>query len=750
MTIPANCETPHYAPGKFIDDRYLLEEFIGAGGMACVYKAMEVGNPHQYAIKFLKPEYHNQDYLIKFFEQEADNMTKLAHPNIVRFYRFVGHPDYSYIVMDYIEGYSLTEIIRSMYAQNRHIPLDEVMRIMVQVARALDTIHRERFVHRDIKPANVMISTAEDSKGKAFLGDLGIAGTFETEIVGAGTMAYMAPEQHKRGLVDHRADIYAFGILFFELIARQRPFDAEKNLDFDQNLIERKRQGLVPNITDFREGLPDELNSIMKKVLAPHPDLRYNSVLEFTRAVHDALKPQLSADLQDFNTINYLKIGASSGVSQPSVTVPNGTNPKTPSRLSTPATAMITLTIVALFFLFLQAVGNNSTTIPTPTLMLPTVNAVITEAASPTDTATNTPTTTLTFTLTPTITSSPTPTQTNTATATNTATHTATLAATDTPTATSSPTPTPTLTPTATATKTVTPSITPSPIIIQATPSPGYLLARDAAALITISENEPLIIPGDALPIYLQVGSVDAVIVEMTIANRDDIERYGILFAVQNEQNFYRFVIDTALSEWQIERVNIATASRQLVQSGSLEEIEDTLQLTLQNQTLSITQGADTITFTADETLNGQLALFAIGTKTATLTLDSLSIYLTIANAAAFVTASPTPASINLTTRLALDIQTLLETGSSATFTINCRLYRSVFEHIQTAYSSVTDASLLAFIADVENRGGSIYSRCLAEGTDVLNYAAGTGLQDYTTWERALQETLKNLAALNQ
>ena len=217
----AQCESRHYYVGAEIDNRYKLTRFIGAGGMACVYRAKETNTPHDFALKFLKAEYHNMDYLVKYFEDEASSMRDLAHPNIVRFYRFENHQDYSYIVMDYVDGFALSEVLKLSGNQNTSMPLDEVVRVMTQIARALDAIHRDNFVHRDIKPSNVLI---DRRTGQAFLTDLGITSAQGVKIEGAGTIAYMSPEQAETWTADHRSDIYAYGILHLRDANRQTPF----------------------------------------------------------------------------------------------------------------------------------------------------------------------------------------------------------------------------------------------------------------------------------------------------------------------------------------------------------------------------------------------------------------------------------------------------------------------------------------------------------------------------------------------
>jgi serine/threonine protein kinase len=319
MNYTSGCQTEYYYVGALVDERYRLTDFIGAGGMACVYRAQEQGSPHQYAIKFLKDEYHGEEYLIDYFRDEAGSMRDLAHPNIVRFYRFVNKPEYSYILMDYVDGFALSDVLKKMYKQQRDIPLDEIVRIMTQVARALDAIHREGYVHRDIKPSNVLI---ERATGQTFLTDLGITTTSNTRMEGAGTLAYMPPELAETWRADHRADVYSFAIMYFEMLGKQRPFRVEKGLrgkEAETDLLNKHKQAPVPDLTAYRSDLPPALNKIMAKALAKRPEDRYNSILEFAQDVHHALLPQLSADIHDFAAITHRRISPpENGVSQSS------------------------------------------------------------------------------------------------------------------------------------------------------------------------------------------------------------------------------------------------------------------------------------------------------------------------------------------------------------------------------------------------------------------------------------------------
>ncbi|MEO0595235.1 MAG: serine/threonine-protein kinase, partial [Chloroflexota bacterium] len=370
----AQCETRHYYVGATIDERYDLTDFIGAGGMACVYKASERDTPHTYAIKFLKSEYHNMDYLVEYFESEASSMVKLAHPNIVRLYRFVNREDYSYILMDYVDGFALSDVISLSKERRRHMPIDEVVRVMTQIARALDAIHREDFVHRDIKPSNVLI---DRTTGQAFLTDLGIASTKDTIIKGAGTLAYMAPEQAETWKADQRSDIYAYGILVFEMLTMTRPFKGNKELsgtEAEADLLRKHREEPVPKVTDYRRDLPKAINDVIAKAMAKEPANRYASVVEFAQDVHQVLLPKLSPELNDFTSIEHRKIAA-----------PDSESASSGNRNTTQL--LIGVTIAALIFAGLIAFGtffNTAPPVPTVEPITDTPPATFTPTPAPT------------------------------------------------------------------------------------------------------------------------------------------------------------------------------------------------------------------------------------------------------------------------------------------------------------------------------------------------------------------------------
>ena len=678
--------------------------------MACVYRAQEIGTPHAYALKFLKAQFHNQPYLIQFFEQEASNMRDLAHPNIVRFYRFVNNDAYSYIIMDYIEGYALSDIIKRMYEQQRHIPLDEVVRVMTQVARALDAIHRDGFVHRDIKPSNVLI---QKSDGKTFLSDLGITTETNIEMMGAGTLAYMAPEQSSRGIADHRSDIYAYGIMFFEMLAKQRPFKAESGLRgtaAEQSLIQRHREANVPDITQIRPELPAELRSIMNKALAKSPEDRYDDILSFARAVHTVLRPMLSADLQDFASITHIATPRPNPVLSRSDAEPV-------QRQRNQAGLLVLVAFIMLLVLGVLLINNNGAinSESTPQTLVAAVaegeqtasaeallSAEQTDEAAVEDLSSTTP--------------SPT------------ATETATI------------TPSPTPTTTATFTPTVTPSVTPNPIEGQ----PVFPFLSDTAALSAMDGPPDLsIAPPPDVPLrFLRLGPVDGFHVDLDIVDRQNLTRYGVAFRVQDIENYLLFSVEAETGVWLMEEV--VSGFPRVLQRGNAAQASS-LSITGREAFFQIDWGEIRLELSNARWPLGSLALWVEGEPGADLLLESLSVSLIgdEAVAAAATTPTPGPGLDDPYRFLRNDVLALQSTNQVVNSAVDCPVYISIYDTlIRHQNNSVEAVRLLA--EDVTRAGALIYTRCQAESPDApLTFVSG--IRDYLDWEAELALIAENL-----
>ena len=265
---------------------------LGSGGMAQVYEAIHPQLNRRIAIKVIHNFLAEDSTFLARFQREAQSVAALRHPHIVQVYDFDITPDnQSYMVMEFIDGRNLRDHLQILHDQGKHLPLDEAFTIVHQVGNALAYAHRQGMIHRDVKPANIMIN----QEGQAILTDFGLAkilaGSRHTD-TGAlvGTPAYMAPEQCQGELGDGRADLYALGIILYELVTGRPPFIAETLL----GLITQQVNEPPPSPLTFNPTLPPWLEAIILKALAKNPADRYQSVEALLAALD---QPQPSAVL---------------------------------------------------------------------------------------------------------------------------------------------------------------------------------------------------------------------------------------------------------------------------------------------------------------------------------------------------------------------------------------------------------------------------------------------------------------------
>lgn len=531
--VDSNCFSEEEARVRIADERYIVEEFIGEGGMACVYRARESGTPNVYALKLLKEQYRQRAEFLEVFQTEATHMRDLQHPNIVRFYKMVVEAKSAYILMDFIDGHPLTKFIQRARATEVPFPIDEIVRVMAQIARAISHLHKEGFIHRDVKPGNVLLGKTD---GRAYLTDLGITGSSDAEFAlsGAGTPSYMPYEQQEAGLkVDHTVDIYSFAIMLFEMFAGQKPFRAPAGMAYDEArkiLTGLHQSAPVPDVTEYRPELPVELNAVFHKALAKNPADRYRNVMEFAQDVHRSLLPMLSADLQDFEAIE-ARVMRDIKVIQQAETI------RRRSQLLVWGGA---LSVLAIVVLVVAAVMLN--------------NQVAEQAAQATFQAlTNAPTVTFTLTLvntsTDTVQPSDTlvPTEPQTVDTANAASSGAavsvTTTATEAPTATDIP-------PSAVPTMIATPSPSPLPVEIA---SGVEAIGLDADNL-DINDIVTYSLQQHVVPIPLRLGQdVNGFLVQVEWANLGNATAYGIAFRVQNERNYLLLYVDAVEKVWRVE-----------------------------------------------------------------------------------------------------------------------------------------------------------------------------------------------------
>lgn len=264
--------------------QYQILDELGRGGMAIVYKAWQPSLRRYVALKVLLPYLGNDPEFIQRFQQEGIVAANLSHPHIVTIYEVGQHEGHIFIAMEYVEGTSLEQLVLDQGA----LPLERVVGILRQVAEALDYAHKRRFLHRDIKPANILL--AEDDR--VVITDFGIAKALEGSGATArltstgtvlGTPAYMSPEQIQGLAVDHHSDLYALGIVAYEMLSGQVPFDGTTTA-----LLYAQVNNPPPAITRFAPGLPQHVEWTIARMLAKQPSERFVSAGEFVAALAGA------------------------------------------------------------------------------------------------------------------------------------------------------------------------------------------------------------------------------------------------------------------------------------------------------------------------------------------------------------------------------------------------------------------------------------------------------------------------------
>ena len=275
--------------GSLVDERYRVLEAMASGSMGVVYKAERVPVGKIVAIKFLHATFANDAEFLARFERETRVMSKLTHPNCVSVVDFGVWDGAPYLVMEYVSGTTLRQLI-----DNGPLPPRRALTLVRQIVAGLAHAHAQGVVHRDVKPANLMISEEIGTGDHARILDFGLArlrgavgrDATQTNVV-VGTPNYMAPEQTVGGgMIDARTDIYAVGIVLFEMISGDRPFQAEDTLA----LLGMHRAAPIPRLTDRVPAdlkLPRGLQELVEKAMAKSPGDRFQSAIELAAAIDE-------------------------------------------------------------------------------------------------------------------------------------------------------------------------------------------------------------------------------------------------------------------------------------------------------------------------------------------------------------------------------------------------------------------------------------------------------------------------------
>ena len=269
--------------GELIDNRYQLQRVVASGGMATIYHALDLRLDRQVAVKIMHPHLANDEDFVGRFIREAKAAAALAHPNIVAIqdqgWNEGGVPAV-FIVMEYIEGFTLRDVI----AEQGALGVTESLRYFAPVISAMSAAHKNGILHRDLKPENILIS----KDGRVKVADFGLAKgpqlgatlTVESSVI-LGSVSYLSPEQVQRGLSDMRSDVYSLGIVLFEMLTGKKPFDGESPIQIAYMHVNEN----VMAPSTLNSNIPPELDEIVLKATANNPDKRFKDAGAFQEQV---------------------------------------------------------------------------------------------------------------------------------------------------------------------------------------------------------------------------------------------------------------------------------------------------------------------------------------------------------------------------------------------------------------------------------------------------------------------------------
>ncbi len=260
-------------------ERYDLRELVGRGGMGAVYLAVDRKLEREVAVKVLPPEFSHDEKVIERFEREARTAAKLDHANVIPIYSVESHGEFHYIVMKYVCGKSLEQILEA-----GPMPVELAQRIVWEAALALGHAHQRGIVHRDIKPANIMI----DEHGRTMLTDFGISKAVESAASSltatgqvVGTPHYMSPEQGKGLEVDGRSDQYSLAVVAYRLLTGSLPY----NEDSVHAVLYKKIFEDPTPIEELRPDIPDHMAVAFRRAMSRDPEDRFPTMEEFASAI---------------------------------------------------------------------------------------------------------------------------------------------------------------------------------------------------------------------------------------------------------------------------------------------------------------------------------------------------------------------------------------------------------------------------------------------------------------------------------
>ncbi len=271
--------------GQRLGGRYQIESRVGGGGMAIVYKAKDLILNRPVAVKVLRSQFGTDEDFVNRFRREAQAVASLSHPNVVGVYDVGQEGDTHYMVMEYIEGYTLKEVI----IQRGALPVEEAVRIAEQICDALDHAHQNQIIHRDIKPHNIMIG----KNGRVKVTDFGIARAVTSATIThtnamLGSVHYFSPEQARGGITGEKSDIYSLGIVLYEMVTGELPFSGDSPI----SVALKHLQEPLPEPRQVNPAIPQSVENVILKALVKDPFLRYASASEMLEDLETCLFPE--------------------------------------------------------------------------------------------------------------------------------------------------------------------------------------------------------------------------------------------------------------------------------------------------------------------------------------------------------------------------------------------------------------------------------------------------------------------------
>ena len=259
--------------GKILGNRYELLQCVGEGGMSFVYKAKCRKLNRFVAVKILKDEFKNNEEIVRRFKKEATAIANLSNPNVVNVLDVGTQDDINYIVMEYVEGKTLKDIIKEKGA----LPYEVAISIGIKVAKALECAHKSGIIHRDVKPQNILVT----EEGVVKVTDFGIAKSMDSSTIAhtnsvMGSAHYFSPEQAKGTYTDYRTDLYSLGIVLYEMVTGVVPFNGDSPVTVAVKHIQEK--AIPPK--NINQNIPNSLNDLIMKAMEKDPVNRYQTAKE--------------------------------------------------------------------------------------------------------------------------------------------------------------------------------------------------------------------------------------------------------------------------------------------------------------------------------------------------------------------------------------------------------------------------------------------------------------------------------------